>query len=368
MLKIRTQFTKTDPINQVQQKSFDTRQGSFALPSTVSFEYDSVPAEKEKPRLAGQGLEVAEYATVGNIVIPTVAGSAFNGNSHGILAAESPVKYGNSSNGFIKVMREAQELLVKDERAFKLVVFIALEAVRKKSKFSDGKLEIGQAFISGCSDLGWSDQVYRDVKHRVEFKYKLATFKGTSKGTIATLITSDVCDINIQHEERSKERAENEQGTSTTLLQEEYKKKRKRVNSLERAQDSSSYGKFVRLQASEYESLSATHGKAQLDEMIARINDHCESTGKKYVGFAATIRNWFRREQKPSVNGHASPKPAEGLVPQLRKKLPSTYGISLQFGMLEVTSGSGHSILKCEKTDISEINRFLKQRGLDEMA
>lgn len=59
------------------------------------------------------------------------------------------------------------------------------------------------------------------------------------------------------------------------------------------------FGTFVVLKVGDYNKLCEDHGKPALDEMIARINDYLASTGiKPYKDYAATIRNWFRREKK----------------------------------------------------------------------
>ncbi len=327
---------------------------------TTDNELIRVPLEKERPGLVGPSLKAMD----GTRIPPTIAYPEIVANGN-LIGSEKAVSY--SSNGFVKLMREAQELLIKDEQAFKLVVFIALGAVRVKSKFSDHDLEVGQAFISGCHSLGWSRQVYRDTQNRVEFKYKLATFKGTSKGTIATLLNTDVCDINVRAEEPSKEPTKNHQGTNTTLLQEECKNERKKKQ-LARAQDFSSFGKFVKLTANEYEELAKTHGKPQLDVMIEKINDHCESTGKSYKGFAATIRNWFRREKPlsasaPSPGKTAASKP-ESLGDLLSEFDLGSYYYSAKFGTFELFSSLGHSMFSKASTDIAGIRAALKALNL----
>ena len=59
-----------------------------------------------------------------------------------------------------------------------------------------------------------------------------------------------------------------------------------------------SFGNVVKLQASEYEKLCSLFGKVLIDEYIEKINDHCDSVGKKYKDYAATIRNWIRRDKE----------------------------------------------------------------------
>jgi hypothetical protein len=75
-----------------------------------------------------------------------------------------------------------------------------------------------------------------------------------------------------------------------------------------------SFGSFVKLKTGEYDSLVAQHSKASIDQKIEAINDYLASTGKKpYKDYAATIRNWIRRDnQSPQgqsrSNGNVAPR------------------------------------------------------------
>lgn len=60
-----------------------------------------------------------------------------------------------------------------------------------------------------------------------------------------------------------------------------------------------SHGKYVKLSLEEYDILCKDHGKEIIDEQISSINDYLSSTGKKpYKDYAATIRNWVRRNKR----------------------------------------------------------------------
>jgi hypothetical protein len=106
----------------------------------------------------------------------------------------------NMIGPFIKLSRDALELVESDPDAFLLLTQISLRARRKKSKYDLDNLEPNQAYIGDYKTIGLTDKRYRLAKERVEQKYFLATFKGTNKGTIATLTSSDVYDINIDSE------------------------------------------------------------------------------------------------------------------------------------------------------------------------
>lgn len=141
------------------------------------------------------------------------------------------------ASGFIKISRDGFELIEKDPDAFILLSLIAKRAKRIKNKFDRDGLEIGQAFIGDYQVIGLTEQRYRDAKKRIEQNYKLATFKGTNKGTIATLLNTDVYDINCNSDneqineqkevlETDKKRTENGQTTTNK----EYKNIRNKNN------------------------------------------------------------------------------------------------------------------------------------------
>lgn len=109
------------------------------------------------------------------------------------------------SQGFIKLFREkAIELLTSDPKAFLLLSCIALRARRTDANYSE--LKANQAFIGDNENAGLSKQEYRNAKKRLA-RYNLAVFKPTNKGTIATLSSAAVYDINA--EETSSEQPSN---------------------------------------------------------------------------------------------------------------------------------------------------------------
>lgn len=87
-----------------------------------------------------------------------------------------------------------RHLLLHDHNAFILLTIIAQRARRQKHKSLAG-VEQYQAMIGDYKKYGMTEQKYRTSKQHLE-TYGLATFKGTRKGTIATLINTEVFDIN----------------------------------------------------------------------------------------------------------------------------------------------------------------------------
>ena len=102
------------------------------------------------------------------------------------------------SQGFIKLNREkGMELLEEDPLAFQLLTLIALRARRTDAEFSRIFLKANQAFIGDYKKAGLTRQKYRNAQKRLT-RYGLATFETTNKGTIATLTSIDVFDINAE--------------------------------------------------------------------------------------------------------------------------------------------------------------------------
>lgn len=97
--------------------------------------------------------------------------------------------------GFVKLNRsDATREILRDPKAFALLALIACRA-RWSTGLSVHSLEPGQAFIGDYRECGLRTQKeYRMAKARL-VKYRLAAFKGTNKGTVATLLNSDVFDI-----------------------------------------------------------------------------------------------------------------------------------------------------------------------------
>src|SRR5690349_17900842 len=100
------------------------------------------------------------------------------------------------SCGYIKLFRGTGiELLQSDPKAYLLLSQIALRALRKNANYSG--LKANQCYIGDHENIGLSQQEYRNAKKRLS-KHGLVFFTSTNKGTIATLISSEVFDINAE--------------------------------------------------------------------------------------------------------------------------------------------------------------------------
>ncbi len=210
------------------------------------------------------------------------------------------------SNGWIKLQRFAEELLDNDQDSYLLMSQIAFRALRKESIFNKHNLKPGQALIGDYLSCGLSEQRYRDAKTRIEKKYKFATFKGTNKGTIATLLNSEFCDINLESENEQKnetrtnrERTENEQRTTKEeekkLRNEEAKKKEKN-----KKENSSKiqFRDFITLTQSEYDSLKTKYGIDLFNSMLDILNSYKGRSGAIYKSdyHAMSAGSWVLKE------------------------------------------------------------------------
>jgi hypothetical protein len=104
------------------------------------------------------------------------------------------------TQGFVKLNRgEGIELLEVDPKAFLLLTKIALRARRKDAGHLITPLKANQAFIGDHEKIGLTRAQYRGAQKRLA-RYGFATFVSCNKGTIATLTSTAVYDINAEQE------------------------------------------------------------------------------------------------------------------------------------------------------------------------
>jgi hypothetical protein len=102
--------------------------------------------------------------------------------------------------------------LLRHHNAFILLTVIAWRARRSPSKVAN--LKTGQALIGDYRNYGMSEQQYRHAKKQLS-DWGYVTFKPTNKGTIATLESSEIYDINAeQSNDQNNRQATDEQRPS----------------------------------------------------------------------------------------------------------------------------------------------------------
>lgn len=133
----------------------------------------------------------------------------------------------------MKLMRsEATESLMRKPAAFLLMSVIAYRAKRTDDFNIDG-LKIGEAFIGDYRNFNITEAAYRNAKEQL-VRHGLISTRATNKGTVATVLNSEIYDLNIFDSDRQndtpttgKQRASNEQnnGHTTTNKNKELKNK-----------------------------------------------------------------------------------------------------------------------------------------------
>lgn len=100
------------------------------------------------------------------------------------------------SEGFVKLLRgDVWDTLEKHPDELHLLLVIAKRARRTKTTVPID-LHPGQALIGDWKNYGFSEQTYRRCKSNT-LKWGYATYKPTPYGTIATLLCSELFDLNI---------------------------------------------------------------------------------------------------------------------------------------------------------------------------
>lgn len=117
-----------------------------------------------------------------------------------------------SENGWIKLNRSVNTLeVLKRPNVFALLTQIAIRA-RRTNQLNIHGLAIGEALIGDHAACGLTRQEYRTAKRKIE-KMGLASFKTTSKGTIATILDTSIYDINIELEQPATKPTANQPAT-----------------------------------------------------------------------------------------------------------------------------------------------------------
>jgi hypothetical protein len=122
--------------------------------------------------------------------------------------------------------------LIKHPNEWSLLTLIAIRARRTQSSTNVKCLELRQALIGDYKSCGLTHQKYRTAKKNLT-KWKIATFKSTNKGTIATLCDDSIYNINIDdgnnplnNQTTNRQQTDNKQATTNN----KYNKYKQRNN------------------------------------------------------------------------------------------------------------------------------------------
>jgi hypothetical protein len=227
--------------------------------------------------------------------------------------------------GYVQLMRTPQtEELMKFPECFILLTLIAYRARRTNDGFNPHGLEIGQAVIGDYKSIGLSsEKVYRNAKKKLEI-WKLAAFKGTNKGTIATILNSDVYDINeeIKGEQKGgqgadKGRTAGEPGATKKNGNNEKKEKNVKKDSngnLFETVDFIQPFENIEVSPAEHEKLVSTVGEQTAAACYSHLHEYKIEKNYKTKSDYLTIKRWvIDAVNKKNGNGQGINKPTNGI-------------------------------------------------------
>jgi len=219
-------------------------------------------------------------------------------------------------NGFIKVYRGGGiDEMLRRPIALALLLQIALRARWRPGMGVNG-LQPGQALIGDYATLGITERRYRTAKNWLK-SAGLATFQATNKGTIATLLNSDIFDINTDGGDEQNDR----QPTGKRRTSDEQK-----TTNEEGKKGKNNKERMKRPELSEVCSFCLEIGLPGSD------GDYCfhkwqsndwTNGGKPIRDWKATIRAWKAAGYLPSQKGIPSAAPAvQAYYPQASALFP----------------------------------------------
>ncbi len=229
------------------------------------------------------------------------------------------------NNGYFKAIRGeiGENLIKRSHHAYILLSIIAYRARRTPDLIN--KLGIGEAILGDYENYNMTRQEYRTAIEILK-ECNLATFRTTTKGSIATIINTDVFDINIILDNQpTNHRTTIEQPSNnhrTTTNKKERSKEVKNDKNVFKEEKKISYGDFVRLTEREYQKLCEKFTKQIADDWIERMNEYAIQKSRKFKEYTShymTILHWDRLKQEretkqESKREHIPVMTKEGLV------------------------------------------------------
>lgn len=183
--------------------------------------------------------------------------------------------------------------------------FVMAQRARRTDHPLNG-LKAGQCFLGDIGKIGLTEQQYRTAKKQLA-EWNLATFKGTNKGTVGTIINSKVYDINAKMDNEqptSNQRAPNDQLTTNKECKKERMKEpitSKKTNKKDLMSDESDVGIVLGYFNQVCSQKLKVTTKAHTKNINARLNDgytveDCKAViDFKYRDWAGTKRAQYLR-------------------------------------------------------------------------
>lgn len=230
---------------------------------------------------------------------------------------------------FSKLNDNALPMRKTDPELFDFLLDVAARTHRSPNTSTTG-LKLGEALLLGSSDMGLTPKEYVKRKDKAR-KLGLLHFKGSKVGTMATWLdnrflvlftsegktkrTSDSAKMgqdkgqdkslppNAQRhilgkKGQDKGQTKDKIGTRCQYIEDEDEEIKKVPKKAADAVLRLSFGSWVKLSEAEHAALVAEIGAPKLAELIEIVNGYCDANNNKnrYVGWAAVIRNFKRRE------------------------------------------------------------------------
>lgn len=177
--------------------------------------------------------------------------------------------------GYIKLSREAEQLLLSDPQGFLLLTLIAMRAGRKYNPIT--KLQKGECFVGDYAKIGLSRDQYRRAIKRLTSAHQITT-QATNRGTIATICESALYDVNI-FSDNHQAPIQNPQGQHERTTKEEEEEIVKKENiKRKKAERNHSTGEKKALSALRFY-------ESQLDDLTSSTRDIAPAAAESYRRF-----------------------------------------------------------------------------------
>jgi hypothetical protein len=224
------------------------------------------------------------------------------------------------NSGFIKLIRSEQTReLQKDPNPFTLLSVIACRA-RRTDVFNVHNLKLGEALIGDCKNYGMTEQEYRTSKAKLK-RWGFATFKATTRGTIAKLTDKRIYDINIESSNEPGNEPSNGQATDSQRTSNERattnkndKNDKNGKNEKNEKGEKTLFRDFVFLTSAEYAKLVDRFGKDEADGWIEELNNAIGSKGLEYESHYHTILTWAGRDDEKKAADKTKLFPIPGKI------------------------------------------------------
>jgi len=211
---------------------------------------------------------------------------------------------------------ESEQVHELTSRQFKLYVFLI------SSADDEGRFKANPKMIaSSCFPLD-EDYTSKECAEDLESMGSIGLIRLYSVGNRPYGLHPNWTEYQyIQKPKKSKIPLPEEYDTSTVLVTEEYdtsitpdeipvspnRIEENRIEERER-----SLGSFVKIPEHLYESLVEDFGEEVITDYAERVDLYCQSKGKRYKDYSATIRNWLKRD---GVQKRRKVTPADDYVP-----------------------------------------------------